>query len=64
VTAVFYSQVEPPAAVITVGDRQFTTFIARSGSGARYVAAGVEFWEHHGEAALKVSGRSHTCKVQ
>ena len=63
VTAVYYNQTEPPAAVITVGDRQVIAFIARSGSGARYTAAGVELWEHHGEATLKWSGKTYTCKA-
>ena len=63
VTAVYYNQTEPPAAVITVGDRQVIAFIARSGSGARYTAAGVELWEHHGKATLKWSGKTYTCKA-
>lgn len=63
VTAVYYGRAEPPAAVITVGDRQVIAFIARSGSGARYTAAGVELWEHHGEARLQFNGKTHTCKL-
>ena len=43
-----------PAAgvVLTVGDDQAILPIARSGSGARYAASGVEFWEHQGEASI------------
>jgi len=63
VTAVYYRGTEPPSAVITVGDRQVIAFAARSGSGARYVGASVELWEHQGEATLKWAGRTHTCKV-
>jgi len=63
VTAVYYNGLEPPAAVITVGDRQVIAFIARSGSGARYATAGVELWEHQGEATLKWDGKTYTCKV-
>jgi len=63
VTAVYYSRTEPPSAVITVGDKQVIAFIARSGSGARYIAAGVELWEHHGEATLTWIGKTYTCKV-
>jgi uncharacterized protein len=63
VTAVFYAKTEPPAAVLTVGDRQVVAFIAPSGSGARYTAPGVEFWEHHGEASIEWFGKRYTCKA-
>jgi uncharacterized protein len=63
VTAVFYGKTEPPAAVLTVGDRQVIAFIAPSGSGAKYTAPGVEFWEHHGEASLQWFGNSYPCNV-
>jgi uncharacterized protein len=63
VTAVYDGRTDPPAAVITVGDEQVIAFIARSGSGARYAAAGMELWEHHGEATLTWLGKTHVCKV-
>jgi hypothetical protein len=34
-----------------------------SGSGARYIAADVELWEHHGEARLQWTGKTYTCNV-
>ena len=62
-TAVFYAMTEPPTAVLTVGDRQVVAFVARSGSGARYTAPGVEFWEHQGEASLQWFGKTYACKA-
>lgn len=63
VFAVFYQNAEPPAMVLTIGDRQVVAFIARSGSGARYTAKDVEFWEHHGEATIEWFGNKFTCQV-
>jgi uncharacterized protein len=63
VTAVIYGKTEPAAAVLTVGDRQVIAFFARSGSGAKYTAADVEFSEHHGEASLQWFGKRHACKA-
>lgn len=63
VTAAFYETTELPSAVLTVGNRQVVTFITRSGSGAKYSAKGVEFWEHHGEARLEWFGKTYSCKA-
>ena len=63
VMAVFYSQFEPAAAVVTVGDRQEVAFQARAASGARYVAKGLSFWAHHGDAELVVDGQTRACKT-
>lgn len=48
-----YYPTDPPAAVLTFGDRQAVTFIAESASGARYAAGDVEIWEHQGQATFK-----------
>jgi uncharacterized protein len=61
-TVVFYQQTEPPSAVITYGDDQVIAFLAPSGSGARYVAANVEFWEHQGEATVDWFGTQLVCR--
>lgn len=37
---------------VAAGGRHYTLTRAVSGSGARYAAGGVEFWEHQGEASL------------
>jgi len=63
VSAVYYDQTEPPSAVITVGDQQVVAFVARSGSGARYVAPGVEIWEHQGEAMLTWARKTYACRI-
>jgi membrane-bound inhibitor of C-type lysozyme len=63
VFASFYNQTDPPSAVITYGDRQTIAFAARTGSGARYTNADVDFWEHQGEVTLVWSGERHQCKV-
>lgn len=61
-TVVFYQQTEPPSAVITYGDDQVIAFRAPSGSGTRYVATNVEFWEHQGEATVDWFGTQFVCR--
>ncbi len=58
----YYPQTDPPSAVITYGNDQVIAFVARSGSGARYTAANVQFWEHQGEAKVDWFGTSLTCR--
>jgi uncharacterized protein len=62
-TATFYNQTDPKSVLVVSGDREAVAFLAISASGARYVADGIEFWEHHGEARVKWSGADYTCKV-
>ena len=64
VQMVFYPHAEPRAAVLTVGDRQRVLFAEPSGSGARYAAAGVQFWEYHGQATLEGLGPTLTCEAR
>jgi uncharacterized protein len=61
--AAFYKDTDPPSAVLTVGTDQVIAFAARSGSGARYTAPNVEFWEHQGEATLDWFGKKLTCTL-
>jgi uncharacterized protein len=61
--AAFYGDTEPKSVVLTYEDDQVIAFIAPSGSGAKYVASGVEFWEHHGEASVDWFGTQLKCKV-
>jgi uncharacterized protein len=49
--------------VLTLGNDQVMAFVARSGSGAKYTAANVEFWEHQGEATLDWFGKKLTCTL-
>jgi uncharacterized protein len=59
--AVFYKDTDPPSAVLTYGNDQAITFIAKSASGARYTAQNLEFWEHQGTAAVDWYGVKLTC---
>ncbi|RJF97834.1 MliC family protein [Noviherbaspirillum saxi] len=63
VSVAYYAQTNPPAAVVTVGNRQTITFATQTASGARYTAAGVDLWEHHGEATLKWYGTDMVCRA-
>jgi uncharacterized protein len=60
-TAAFYDNTEPPSAVLTFAADQVIAFVAPSGSGARYTAANVEFWEHQGSAAVNWFGAELKC---
>ena len=62
VTAAFYNNTDPPSAVITVGNDQVIAMQAPSGSGARYTAANVEFWEHQGTARIQWFGTTLKCR--
>ena len=62
--AEFYNDASPPAVVLTRGQDQVIAFIARSGSGARYTAEGVEFWEHQGQANVDWFGTKLVCAVE
>ncbi len=59
----FYRETDPPSAVITFGDDQMIAFAAPAGSGAKYTAANVEFWEHHGDATVDWFGKKLECKA-
>ncbi|MEZ5573521.1 MAG: MliC family protein [Halioglobus sp.] len=61
--ATFYNDTAPPAVVLTRGNDQVIAFVDRSGSGARYTAYGVEFWEHQGEATINWFGTELVCSV-
>ncbi len=51
-TAAFYPT-DPPAAVVTRGDRQVIAVATPSGNGLRYAGKGVEFWEQEGEVSVE-----------
>mgnify|MGYP001826547347 CR=1 FL=1 len=65
---VFYRETNPPTVVLTPlghdGTDQVIAFLSPSGSGARYEAANVSFWEHHGEAMLTWFGEETTCQIR
>ncbi|TDR45948.1 uncharacterized protein DFR29_104385 [Tahibacter aquaticus] len=58
VTAYFYTEAQVPLAVLTIGKgKPVYATLAPSGSGAKYVADGVEFWSKDDAAILSVKGR-------
>jgi len=60
----FYNQTDPPSAVVTYGSQQVIAVLQRSGSGAKYGAKDMEFWEHHGEALFTWRGKQYTCSTK
>lgn len=62
-TAVFYAAADPKAVVLTLRDRQAIAFAAPSGSGTRYTAPQVDYWEHQGEATIEWFGLRLVCRV-
>ncbi|SOJ54961.1 Lipoprotein LprI [Mycobacterium simulans] len=61
-TAQFYNQFDPKAAVVNWKGEQYILFVQLSGSGARYGRQGIEYWEHQGEVRLDFSGVSQGAK--
>ena len=62
-TAAFYNDTDPASVLLSNGSDKAIAFVAMSGSGARYTAPGIEYWEHQGEAAVTWHGKKFTCKV-
>lgn len=63
VSVVFYNELDPQAAVVSLGKDQAIVFPAQAASGSRYTREGVEFWEHQGEATLDFYGTTLSCKA-
>ncbi len=59
-----YFETDPPTARFTHDGRSVTAFIQRSGSGARYGAPSVSYWEHQGEASVAWFGKSFKCATE
>jgi membrane-bound inhibitor of C-type lysozyme len=47
-----YFQTDPPSASMETQEGTSLLFQAASGSGARYVGIGVQYWEHQGAATI------------
>jgi uncharacterized protein len=62
-TARFYTQFDPPAAVLTWGAESAVVFAEQTGSGARYGRDGVDYWEHQGEVTVDFHGAKFICKT-
>ncbi|OBG78937.1 hypothetical protein A9X05_22560 [Mycobacterium sp. E3298] len=62
-TAQFYNEFDPPAAVLDWKGNQQILFQEPSGSGARYGRQGSEYWEHQGEVKLDLNGTKFVCRA-
>ncbi|OCB39803.1 hypothetical protein A5675_13255 [Mycobacterium malmoense] len=62
-TAQFYNEFDPPAAVLDWKGNQEILFQEPSGSGARYGRQGSEYWEHQGEVKLDLNGTTFVCRA-
>ncbi|OBI25682.1 hypothetical protein A5709_08250 [Mycobacterium sp. E1386] len=62
-TAQFYNDFDPPAAVLNWKGNQEILFLEPSGSGARYGRQGYEYWEHQGEVKLDLNGTKFVCRA-
>ncbi len=62
-TATFYNDIEPRAAVLTLGNDQAIAIAQPAASGSRYGREGVEFWEHQGEATVDFYGTRLSCRA-
>ena len=61
-TVAYYNDLDPRAAVITLGSDHAIAFTQPAASGARYGRVGLDVWEHQGEAAVDFYGIKLTCK--
>ena len=59
---VMYADTDPPTAVLVRGDKTVVTYLGPSGSGARYLAPDVIFWEKGGEATVTWGGTKVVCR--
>jgi uncharacterized protein len=62
-SASFYNDTEPQSVMLVNGSDHAVALVAMSGSGSRYTAPGIEYWEHQGVAAVMWRGAKMTCKV-
>ena len=62
-SARFYTQFDPPAAILRWGEDTAVVFAEESGSGSRYGRDGVDFWEHQGEVTVNFFGNDLVCQT-
>lgn len=60
-TMAYYNDLDPEAAVMTLGKDRAIVFPQPAASGARYGRTGVEYWEHQGEARVDFFGTALNC---
>lgn len=63
-SAQFYNQLDPKAAVLDWKGTRVILFLQPSGSGSRYGRQGSEYWEHQGEVTLDLGGTKFVCHTQ
>jgi uncharacterized protein len=61
-TMTYYNDLDPQAAVMTLGNDQAIVFPQPAASGAKYGRVGVEYWEHQGEASVDFFGNKLSCR--
>jgi len=61
-TMTYYNDIDPQAAVMTWGNDQAIVFPQPAASGAKYGRAGIEYWEHQGEASVDFFGNRMSCR--
>ena len=62
-TATFYNDIEPRAAVLSLGNDQAIAIAQPTASGIRYAREGIEFQEHQGEVTVDFYGSHLECKA-
>jgi uncharacterized protein len=62
-SASFYNSTEPQSVMLVNGNDHAVALIAMSGSGSRYTAPGIEYWEHQGEASVTWRGTKMVCRI-
>ncbi|MBD9480380.1 MliC family protein [Pseudoxanthomonas sp. PXM02] len=60
-TMTYYNDLDPPAAIMALGNDQAIVFPQPAASGAKYGRVGVEYWEHQGEASVDFFGTRLSC---
>ncbi len=61
-SAIFYQETDPPSALITYGSDQVVAILRPSGSGAKYTASSVQFWDQQGEVLVTWSKKKFSCQ--
>jgi membrane-bound inhibitor of C-type lysozyme len=63
IEATFDNAPDPATAQLVRGDQTFTLPQAMSGSGARYVGEGIEFWNKGRDAMVEWQGQTLSCST-
>jgi uncharacterized protein len=61
-SAAFYQETDPPSALLTYGNDQVVAILRPSGSGAKYTASAVQFWDQQYEVLVTWSRKKLRCQ--